>query len=69
VTLLLEYLVLIAIYFILENHYYLAGFLFVLKSGIDAADGELADKKTRPLTPADTLIVCLTSFKFFHFNH
>jgi phosphatidylglycerophosphate synthase len=28
---------------ILENHYYLAGFFIIfLKSGIDAADGELA---------------------------
>ena len=33
---------LIAIYFIIQNQYYLASFFILLKSGIDAADGELA---------------------------
>jgi len=39
---------LIAIYFILQNHYYLAGFFIILKSIIDAADGELARTKKTP---------------------
>lgn len=39
---------LVAIYCILENHYYLAGFFIILKSGIDAADGELARIKNTP---------------------
>ena len=39
---------LIAIYCILTNHYLLAGFFIVLKSGIDAADGELARLKNKP---------------------
>ena len=38
----------IAIYCILTNHYLLAGFFIVLKSGIDAADGELARLKNTP---------------------
>jgi phosphatidylserine synthase len=39
---------LIAIYCILNNHYLLAGFFIILKSGIDAADGELARLKNKP---------------------
>ena len=39
---------LIAIYCILNNHYLFAGFFIVLKSGIDAADGELARLKKTP---------------------
>jgi hypothetical protein len=39
---------LIAIYCILANHFFLAGFFIVLKSGIDAADGELARLKNKP---------------------
>jgi phosphatidylglycerophosphate synthase len=39
---------LIAIYCILNNQYLLAGFFIVLKSGIDAADGELARLKNKP---------------------
>jgi hypothetical protein len=38
----------IAIYFILQNQYYLAGFFIILKSIIDAADGELARIKNTP---------------------
>jgi len=38
----------IAIYCILTNHYLLAGFFLILKSGIDAADGELARLKNTP---------------------
>lgn len=48
VTLLFGISGLIAIYCILENHYYLAGFFIILKSGIDAADGELARIKNTP---------------------
>jgi phosphatidylserine synthase len=48
VTLLFGLSGLIAIYCILENHYYLAGFFIILKSGIDAADGELARLKNTP---------------------
>lgn len=39
---------LIAIYFIIQNQYYLASFFILLKSGIDAADGELARLKKTP---------------------
>ena len=39
---------LIAIYCILTNHYFLAGIFIILKSGIDAADGELARLKNKP---------------------
>ena len=48
VTLLFGLSGLIAIYCILENHYFLAGCFIVLKSGIDAADGELARLKKTP---------------------
>ena len=39
---------LLAIYCILTNHYFWAGFFIILKSGIDAADGELARLKNTP---------------------
>ena len=48
VTLLFGLSGLIAIYCILTNHYLLAGCFIVLKSGIDAADGELARLKNTP---------------------
>lgn len=48
VTLLFGLSGLIAIYFIHTNHYILAGFFIILKSGIDAADGELARLKKTP---------------------
>ncbi len=48
VTLLFGLSGLIAILCILLNHYFLAGFFIVLKSGIDAADGELARLKNKP---------------------
>ncbi|MDN3677525.1 CDP-alcohol phosphatidyltransferase family protein [Flavobacterium paronense] len=48
VTLLFGLSGLIAIYCILTKHYFLAGFFIVLKSGIDAADGELARLKKTP---------------------
>lgn len=48
VTLLFGISGLIAIYCILDKSYYWAGFFIVLKSGIDAADGELARLKNTP---------------------
>ncbi|MFC6876004.1 CDP-alcohol phosphatidyltransferase family protein [Flavobacterium myungsuense] len=48
VTLLFGISGLIAIYCILTNHYLLAGFFIILKSCIDAADGELARLKNTP---------------------
>ena len=48
VTLLFGITGLIAIYFILNENYLWAGFFIVLKSGIDAADGELARLKNTP---------------------
>lgn len=48
VTLLFGLSGLIAIYCILTNHYVLAGCFILLKSGIDAADGELARLKKTP---------------------
>lgn len=48
VTLLFGISGLIAIYYILDGSYFLAGFFILLKSGIDAADGELARLKNTP---------------------
>ena len=48
VTLLFGISGLIAIYCILTNHYFWAGFFIILKSIIDAADGELARVKNTP---------------------
>lgn len=48
VTLLFGVSGLIAIYCILQGHYFLAGFFIILKSMIDAADGELARLKNTP---------------------
>ena len=48
VTLLFGVSGLIAIYCILNNYYLAAGFFIILKSGIDAADGELARLKKTP---------------------
>jgi phosphatidylserine synthase len=48
VTLLFGLAGLIAIYCIIQGHYLLAGFFIILKSGIDAADGELARIKKTP---------------------
>jgi hypothetical protein len=48
VTLLFGISGLIAIYCILVQHYYWASFFIILKSGIDAADGELARLKKTP---------------------
>jgi len=48
VTLLFGFTGIVAIYSILEGFYYWAAFFIVLKSGIDAADGELARLKKTP---------------------
>ena len=48
VTLLFGLSGLIAIYYIMDESYFLAGFFILLKSGIDAADGELARLKNTP---------------------
>lgn len=48
VTLLFGFSGLIAVYFILENQYILAALFIILKSIIDAADGELARIKKKP---------------------
>lgn len=48
VTLLFGVSGLIAIYCILQNHYFFASFFIILKSIIDAADGELARIKNTP---------------------
>jgi phosphatidylglycerophosphate synthase len=48
VTLLFGISGLIGIYCILQNHYFLASFFIILKSIIDAADGELARIKNTP---------------------
>jgi hypothetical protein len=48
VTLLFGISGLLAIYFILDGSYFLACFFILLKSGIDAADGELARLKKTP---------------------
>jgi len=48
VTLLFGLSGLIAIYCILQQQYFLAAFFILLKSGIDAADGELARLKKTP---------------------
>ena len=48
VTLLFGFTGIVAIYSILEGYYYWAAFFILLKSGIDAADGELARLKKTP---------------------
>ncbi|OOG65813.1 CDP-alcohol phosphatidyltransferase family protein [Flavobacterium sp. A45] len=48
ITLLFAISGLIAVYCILKNHYFLASFFIILKSIIDAVDGELARTKNTP---------------------
>lgn len=48
VTLLFGFSGLTSAYFILQDHLFLASFFLLLKSGIDAADGELARLKKTP---------------------
>lgn len=59
---------LIAIYFILTKQFLLAGFFIVLKSGIDAADGELARLKNTPSYVGrylDSVFDIVLNFMFF----
>lgn len=68
VTLLFGVSGLIAIYFILVNQFLMAGFFIVLKSGIDAADGELARLKNRPSYTGrylDSVFDIILNFLFF----
>ena len=68
ITLLFGVSGLIAIYFILKNHYFLAGFFFILKSIIDAADGELARIKNTPSYTGrylDSVFDIILNFLFF----
>ena len=68
VTLLFGISGLMAIYCILQNHYALAAFFIVLKSGIDAADGELARLKNTPSYVGrylDSVFDIVLNFMFF----
>ena len=68
ITLLFGVSGLIAIYFILKNHYFLAGFFIILKSIIDAADGELARIKNTPSYTGrylDSVFDIILNFLFF----
>jgi len=67
VTLLFGISGMIAVYCILMGHYYLAAFFILLKSGIDAADGELARLKKTPSYTGrylDSLFDILLNFIF-----
>lgn len=68
VTLLFGVSGLIAIYCILQNHYFLASFFIILKSIIDAADGELARIKNTPSYTGrylDSVFDIVLNFLFF----
>jgi len=68
VTLLFGVSGLIAIYSILQNHYLLASFFIILKSIIDAADGELARIKNTPSYVGrylDSVFDIVLNFLFF----
>ena len=68
ITLLFGVSGLIAIYFILKNHYFLAGFFIIFKSIIDAADGELARIKNTPSYTGrylDSVFDIILNFLFF----
>jgi hypothetical protein len=59
---------LIAIFCILNNHYFFAGFFIILKSIIDAADGELARMKNTPSYTGrylDSVFDIVLNFMFF----
>ena len=67
VTLLFGISGLIAIYCILNHHYFWAGFFIILKSIIDAADGELARIKNTPSYSGrylDSVFDILLNFSF-----
>jgi hypothetical protein len=68
VTLLFGIAGLLAMYCIGNNHYNWAGFFIVLKSGIDAADGELARLKNTPSYSGrylDSVFDIILNFLFF----
>lgn len=68
VTLLFGISGLLAIACILNGNYFLAGFFIVLKSGIDAADGELARLKNTPSYSGrylDSVFDIILNFLFF----
>lgn len=68
VTLLFGICGLAAIYCILQNHYFLAGFFIILKSIIDAVDGELARAKQTPSYVGrylDSVFDIILNFLFF----
>ena len=68
VTLLFGVSGLIAIYYIIAGSYFLAGFFILLKSGIDAADGELARLKNTPSYTGrylDSVFDIILNFLFF----
>jgi len=68
VTLLFGISGLIAIYCILERYYFFAGFFLILKSIIDAADGELARVKNTPSYTGrylDSVFDIILNFLFF----
>ncbi|MBF2708904.1 CDP-alcohol phosphatidyltransferase family protein [Flavobacterium soyangense] len=68
VTLLFGVSGLIAIYCILQNHYFFASFFIILKSIIDAADGELARIKNTPSYVGrylDSVFDIVLNFLFF----
>ncbi len=68
VTLLFGVSGVIAIYCILNNHYFWAGFFILLKSIIDAADGELARIKNTPSYTGrylDSIFDIVLNFCFF----
>ena len=68
VTLLFGFSGLIAMYCILQNHYFLASFFIILKSIIDAADGELARIKNTPSYTGrylDSVFDIILNFLFF----
>ena len=68
VTLLFGVSGVIGIYCILNNHYFWAGFFILLKSIIDAADGELARLKNTPSYTGrylDSIFDIILNFLFF----
>lgn len=68
ITLLFGFCGLIAIYCIFINHYFLAGFFIILKSIIDAADGELSRVKNTPSYTGrylDSVFDIILNFLFF----
>jgi phosphatidylserine synthase len=68
VTLLFGFSGLIALFFIFQHHYLLAGFFIILKAIIDAVDGELARVKNTPSYVGrylDSVFDIVLNFLFF----